>query len=36
VTRGWNVRYPAIRRAVFTPFAVDVTDDEREDARERR
>jgi hypothetical protein len=35
-TRGWAVPYPAIRHAVFTPFAADVNDDEREEGRHRR
>jgi YVTN family beta-propeller protein len=33
VTRGWTTPYPAVRRAVFTPPAVDLTDDEREEKK---
>ena len=33
-TRGWNTPYPTVRHAVFTPLAVDVADDEREEKRE--
>jgi YVTN family beta-propeller protein len=29
-THGWSVAYPPVRRAVFTPFATDLDDDERE------
>jgi hypothetical protein len=35
LVRGWQVPYPAVRKAVFTPFAVDLDDDEREEAEER-
>jgi hypothetical protein len=28
--RGWNVPYPKIRRSLFFPLAVDLTDDEKE------
>ena len=34
-TRGWDVPYPAVRRAVFTPFAVDLDDDERDNGTAR-
>lgn len=34
--RGWNVPYPTIRRALFFPFAVDLTDDEKEEREERK
>ncbi len=30
LVKGWNAPYPAVRKAVFSPFAVDVEDDERE------
>jgi len=35
--RGWDVPYPALKRSLFFPMAVDLTDDEREEraARER-
>jgi len=32
--RGWNATYPAVRRAAFSPFSIDVDDDDREEARE--
>jgi DNA-binding beta-propeller fold protein YncE len=28
--RGWDVKYPGVRQAVFFPLSVDVADDERE------
>jgi len=28
--KGWNTPYPRLRRAVFTPLAIDLEDDERE------
>jgi hypothetical protein len=31
VVKGWDRPYPAVRKAVFTPFAVDLDDDEREE-----
>lgn len=34
--RGWNVPYPKIQRSLFFPFAVDLTDDEKEERNERR
>jgi hypothetical protein len=35
-TRGWSVPYPKIRRSLFFPLAVDLTDDEKEERGERR
>jgi len=35
MVRGWNVSYPAVRQGVFTPLAVDLDDEEREEARQR-
>jgi hypothetical protein len=35
LVHGWQRPYPAVRKAVFTPFAVDLDDDEREELRER-
>jgi len=32
MVRGWDVPYPGVRQAVFTPLAVDLDDDEREAA----
>ncbi len=34
--RGWNVKYPGVKRAVFFPLTIDLTDDEREERNERR
>jgi hypothetical protein len=34
--RGWNVPYPKIRRSLFFPLAVDLSDDEKEERNERR
>ncbi len=34
--RGWTVPYPKIQRSLFFPFAVDLTDDEKEERDERR
>jgi len=34
--RGWNVPYPGVRRSLFFPLAVDLSDDEREERAERR
>lgn len=36
--RGWSVPYPAVRRSLFFPLAMDLTDDEKEarDSRARR
>jgi DNA-binding beta-propeller fold protein YncE len=31
LVHGWQRPYPAVRKAVFTPFAVDLDDDEREE-----
>jgi hypothetical protein len=28
--KGWNARYPTVKRSLFFPLAVDVDDDERE------
>jgi hypothetical protein len=30
VAKGWNARYPEVRRAVFAPLAIDLDDDERD------
>jgi hypothetical protein len=30
--RGWNTTYPAVRHAAFSPFSVDVGDNQREEA----
>jgi len=35
MVRGWNVPYPGVRQAIFTPLAVDLEDDEREEREER-
>jgi hypothetical protein len=29
--RGWGVAYPEVKRSLFFPMAVDLTDDEREE-----
>ncbi len=34
--RGWGVPYPAVRRSLFFPMAVDLTDDEREERMQRQ
>ncbi|HTR76726.1 MAG TPA: bifunctional YncE family protein/alkaline phosphatase family protein, partial [Gemmatimonadaceae bacterium] len=34
--RGWRVPYPTVRRSLFFPLAVDLTDDEKEDRDDRR
>jgi hypothetical protein len=34
MTRGWNVPYPTVRHSVFTPLAVDLADDVREEKGE--
>jgi hypothetical protein len=36
LVRGWERPYPAVRKAVFTPFAVDLDDDEREEVEAPR
>ena len=36
VTHGWNKPYPKVQRAVFTPLAVDLDDDERDEKDQRR
>ena len=33
--RGWAVPYPEVKRSLFFPMAVDLTDDEREEREER-
>ncbi len=33
--RGWDVPYPGVRRGLFFPSGVDLSDEEREDRRER-
>jgi YVTN family beta-propeller protein len=33
--RGWGVPYPEVKRSLFFPMAVDLTDDEREEREER-
>jgi len=30
MVRGWHRKYPAVQRAAFAPFAIDLDDDERE------
>ena len=36
--RGWGVKYPGVKRSLFFPLAIDLTDEERaqRDARERK
>ena len=34
--RGWGVPYPEVKRSLFFPMAVDLTDDEREERMERQ
>ena len=34
--RGWNTPFPGVRHSLFFPMSVDLTDDEREEAAERR
>ncbi|MBN8731526.1 MAG: hypothetical protein J0L64_13360 [Acidobacteria bacterium] len=34
--RGWDKPYPQVRNAVFAPLSLDVEDEEREEAEERR
>jgi hypothetical protein len=34
--RGWTVPYPTVRRSLFFPLAVDLSDDEKEERAERR
>jgi hypothetical protein len=36
LVRGWDVPYPGVRQAVFTPMAGDLDDDEREEVRPAR
>jgi DNA-binding beta-propeller fold protein YncE len=36
LVHGWQRPYPAVRKAVFAPFAVDLDDDEREQVEEKR
>ena len=31
--RGWDAKYPGVRRAVFFPLSVDLADDERDEGR---
>ncbi len=33
--RGWDVPYPGVKRAVFFPLSIHLTDDEREEREER-
>ena len=33
--RGWDVKYPGVKRAVFFPLSIDLTDDEREERAAR-
>ena len=35
MVKGWQSRYPAVRKSVFAPFAIDVDDGEREGVRDR-
>jgi hypothetical protein len=32
--RGWNVKYPGVKRAVFFPLSIHLADDEREEREE--
>jgi hypothetical protein len=34
--RGWDVKYPGVRQALFFPLSVDLTDDEKDERRDRR
>jgi YVTN family beta-propeller protein len=34
--RGWATPYPGVQRSLFFPLAVDIEDDDREEAKERR
>ena len=34
--RGWATPYPGVQRSLFFPLAVDIDDDDREEAREKR
>jgi YVTN family beta-propeller protein len=34
--RGWSTPYPKVQRSLFFPFAIDLTDDEKEEREERR
>ena len=36
MVRGWQTPYPGVRRAVFSPFGIDLDDDDREEAPVRR
>ena len=36
MVRGWAPAYPAVRKAMFSPFAVELNDDEREEVDPRR
>jgi hypothetical protein len=36
MVKGWHSRYPAARKSVFAPFAIDVDDDDRDGARDRQ
>lgn len=33
--RGWDVKYPGVKRAVFFPLNIDLNDDEREEREEQ-
>ena len=35
LVKGWDRAYPAVRKAVFSPFALNLDDDEREEREER-
>ncbi|MDX2267470.1 MAG: alkaline phosphatase family protein [Bryobacter sp.] len=34
--RGWDTHYPAPKNAVFSPLAIDIEDEEREEKKERK
>ena len=33
--RGWGTKYPGVKRSLFFPLAVDLSDDEREERIKR-
>ena len=35
-SKGWKTPYPAVKRSLFFPLAVDVEDDDREESVARR
>jgi hypothetical protein len=36
MVKGWAAPYPRVSKAVFAPFATDLEDDEREDAKKEK